>query len=64
MTYSQTLDYYASRLHRIQQNMQKCIEHLSDLGIPTDDHGLALEALGQMADQIKAVAVMLRLEML
>lgn len=63
MNKNQTLDYYSSRLHRVNQAMSKCLDHISELEIPTDAHGHAIEALCQMADQVKAVAVMLRLEM-
>lgn len=64
MTQDQALDYYySSRLHRVEQAMQKCVDHLSELGIPTESHGFALEALHQQIDQIKAIAVMLRMEM-
>lgn len=64
MTQDEALDYYSSRLHRINQEMQKYIDHLSELGIPTEDRGFVLEALSQQADQIKAVAIMLRMEMI
>lgn len=64
MTQDEALDYYSSRLHRINQEMQKYIDQLSELGIPTEDHGFVLEALSQQADQIKAVAIMLRMEMI
>lgn len=63
MSPDQTLDYYSARLHRVSQEMNKCIEHTMETADITESLGFSLEALSQHADQIKAIAVMLRLEM-
>jgi hypothetical protein len=56
------LDYYASRLHRISQNMKKRA-HREDVDMGSEYHGFDLEAMDQYANQVAAVADMLRLEM-